>query len=278
MSSLNALLSMGAMGLIFGISLGAASKKLAVEQDPRIDQIMEVLPGANCGGCGFAGCSALAGAIVSGDAPVTGCPVGKSAVAEKIAKIMGVECATTEPKHARVLCRGSRKNAAELYEYRGLQDCRSAQLTGGGAKVCTYGCLGFGSCVAACQFGAMSMGPDGLPVVDDSLCTGCGKCVGACPRGLIELRAAGESVDVVCKSHARGPVVRQACSVGCIGCGLCARNCPEKAIEIVNNLAVIDQAKCTRCGICIEKCPQKCIVDSAGVEGITPAKKDEAAV
>jgi len=278
MSSLNALLSMGAMGLIFGLSLGAASKRLAVDQDPRIDQIMAVLPGANCGGCGFAGCSALAGAIVSGDAPVTGCPVGKSAVAEKIARIMGVECAAAEPGFARVLCRGSREHAAELYEYRGLQDCRSAQLTGGGAKVCTYGCLGLGSCVAACQFGAMSMGDEGLPVVDDALCTGCGKCVAACPRQLIELRTASESVNVVCKSHARGPEVRKACSVGCIGCGICARNCPEKAIDMVDNLAVIDQSKCTRCGLCIEKCPQKCIVDFS-VSGVAaPSSEEKAAV
>lgn len=268
MSTVYALTSMGAMGLVFGLLLGVAAKKFAVEKDPKIDEILEVLPGANCGGCGYAGCSALAEAIVAGEAPANACPVGKQPCAQRVAAIMGVKLdSDSAPKYARVLCLGSRDKAVELFEYNGIQDCRAAMLSGGGHKGCTYGCLGLGTCVATCPFGAMYMGADGLPKVDDELCTGCGKCVAACPRGIIELRTKDESVNVMCKSHARGPEVKKVCSTGCIGCGICVRNCPEKCITLVDNLAVIDNSKCTRCGTCVEKCPSKCIIDLAKVQG-----------
>lgn len=267
MNGLNALYSMGALGLVFGLSLGVAAKKFAVEKDPRVDEIIAVLPGANCGGCGYPGCSGLADAVVAGSAPVDACPVGKAPVAAKLAEIMGVKLdSSAEPKYARVMCMGDRARAVELFEYHGIRDCRAAGLVGGGSKGCTYGCLGLGSCVNACQFGAMSMGDDGLPTVDDDLCTGCGKCVAACPRGIVQLRAKRDSVNVMCQSHARGPEVKKVCSIGCIGCGICAKNCPEKAITMVDNLAVIDNSKCTRCGACIEKCPAKCIIDYSKIE------------
>ena len=268
MSTVNAILSMGALGLLFGALLGVADKVFSVEKDPRIDQIIDVLPGANCGACGYPGCSGLAEAIASGAAPVDGCPVGKKRVADLIADIMGVSCESDcEPKYARVLCLGSKDKAIEVFKYEGIRDCRAAELSGGGAKGCTYGCLGLGTCVEACPFGAMYMGDDGLPKVDDELCTGCGKCVAACPRGIIELRTKNESVNVMCKSHARGPEVKQVCSIGCIGCGICVRNCPEKCITMEDNLARIDNSRCTRCGVCVEKCPVKCIIDLAKVPG-----------
>lgn len=262
MNGLSALLSLGALGLIFGLSLGVAAKKFAVERDPRVDEILAVLPGANCGACGYPGCSGLADAVVAGSAPVDACPVGKAPVAARVAEIMGVKLdSSAEPKYARVMCLGDRARAVELFEYRGIRDCRAAQLVGGGAKGCTYGCLGLGSCVN---------GDDGLPKVDDDLCTGCGKCVAACPRGIVQLRAKKDSVNVMCQSHARGPEVKKVCSIGCIGCGICAKNCPEKAITMVDSLAVIDNSKCTRCGICIAKCPAKCIIDYAKIEPALP--------
>ncbi len=258
---LKAVLSLGLMGAVFGLALAFAAKKLATEQDPRQDRIAEVLPGANCGGCGFPGCSGLASAIVEGKAPVDGCPVGGLAVAAKVAAIMGVDAgAARERKVARVLCQGSPDNCGSRFIYDGLADCKAANLLAGGPKACVYGCLGLGSCVAACTFDAMYMGPDGLPVVDQDACTSCGRCVAACPRGLVQVVPASQSVTVLCRSHARGAEVRKTCKVGCIGCGLCVKVCPTQAITMENNLAVIDPAKCDACGRCAEKCPTKCIV------------------
>ncbi|NLG79526.1 MAG: RnfABCDGE type electron transport complex subunit B [Firmicutes bacterium] len=258
---LKAVLSLGLMGAVFGLALALAAKRFAIEQNPRQDRIAEVLPGANCGGCGFPGCSGLAAAIVAGKAPVDGCPVGGAAVAAKVAAIMGVEAgAAKQRKVARVLCQGGPDNCGSRFVYDGLSDCKAAQLVGGGAKACAYGCLGLGSCVAACSFDALHMGPDGLPVVDEEGCTSCGRCVAACPRGIIQLVPASQSVTVLCRSCARGAEVRKTCKVGCIGCGLCVKACPTGAITIENNLAVIDPAKCDACGRCVEKCPTKCIV------------------
>jgi len=258
---LKAVLSLGLMGAVFGLALALAAKRFAIEQNPRQDRIAEVLPGANCGGCGFPGCSGLAAAIVAGKAPVDGCPVGGAAVAAKVAAIMGGEAgAAKQRKVARVLCQGGPDNCGSRFVYDGLSDCKAAQLVGGGAKACAYGCLGLGSCVAACSFDALHMGPDGLPVVDEEGCTSCGRCVAACPRGIIQLVPASQSVTVLCRSCARGAEVRKTCKVGCIGCGLCVKACPTGAITIENNLAVIDPAKCDACGRCVEKCPTKCIV------------------
>lgn len=266
MSTVYAIVSMGAMGLLFGAMLGVADKVFAIEKDPKIDEILAVLPGANCGGCGFAGCAALAEAIASSTAPVDACPVGKKAVADMIARIMGIEAASEmKPKYARVMCLGSKDKAIDAFKYEGIRDCRAAMLCNGGPKGCTYGCLGMGTCVEACPFGAMYMGTDGLPKVDDELCTGCGKCVAACPRHLIVLRTKDESVNVMCKSHARGPEVKKVCSIGCIGCGICVKNCPQQCITMTDNLALIDNSRCTRCGVCVEKCPSKCIIDLAKV-------------
>lgn len=256
-----AVLSLGLMGTVFGLALALAAKKFAIEQDPRQDTITGVLPGANCGGCGYPGCSGLAGAIVADKAPVDACPVGGPRVAAKVAAIMGVEAgAARERKVARVFCQGGHDKCGSRFAYDGLADCKAANLVGGGPKACTYGCLGLGSCVSACTFDALYMGPDGLPVVDEEECTACGMCVSACPRGIIELVPVSQRVTVLCKSLAKGVDVRKTCKVGCIGCGLCVKACPAQAITMENNLAVIDPAKCDACGKCVEKCPTKCIV------------------
>lgn len=266
-----AIASLAGLGLVFGSALGYASKKLAVESDPRKDQILAVLPGANCGACGFPGCSGLAEAIAAGKAPVDACPVGKKPVAEKVAAIMGVQAVgSDEPKVARVRCQGGREQAKTRYEYVGIRDCTAASLVADGFKSCTYGCLGFGTCVKACPFDAIHMGDNGLPIVDEEKCTACGKCVTACPRDIIVLAGKNDPVEVMCVSHMKGAEVRKACSVGCIGCGLCAKNCPRGAITMVDGLAVIDHGKCDGCAgieggpICVAKCPTHALISLSG--------------
>lgn len=268
-----AVISLGALGLAFGAALSVAAKKLAVETDPREGKVLEVLPGANCGGCGYPGCAAYAAAVVAGSIGIDKCPAGGHAVAAQIGDIMGVSLdgEGSARRIARVRCLGDSEACLDRFNYEGMPDCRSANLVGGGPKSCSFGCLGLGTCVAVCPFDAMHMSERGLPVVDPEKCTACGKCVEACPRGLIELLDEDIAVYVACSSTAKGAEVRKACKVGCIGCSLCARNCPSSAITVTDFLARIDQDKCTRCGICAEKCPMKCIVvDSDHVQVVHP--------
>lgn len=255
-----AALLLGVMGLVFGFLLAFASKKLAVESDPRVGEIIAVLPGANCGACGYPGCSGLAEAIVSGAAPVGACPVGKAPVAAKIAAIMGVEYDdNAKSKYAGVVCQGGKQERVDRFYYMGISDCAAAGMLNGGPKMCEYGCLGLGNCVRACMFDALKINDNGLPEVNLKHCTGCGACVAACPRGLMQLIAEDQRVMVLCKSHGKGPDVRKACKVGCIGCGICAKNCPEQAINVTDFLAEINPDNCTACGVCVEKCPMKTI-------------------
>jgi electron transport complex protein RnfB len=261
MAVVQAVLVLGLTGAVFGVVLAVAAKKFHVEQDPRQDEIAELLPGANCGACGFPGCSGLAASIVAGDAPCNACPVSGSEVASKIASIMGVELASEgEKKVARVLCQGDLEKCEQRYVYDGLRQCKAQNMVAGGAKSCVYGCLGLGSCVDVCKFDAIHMGPLGLPVVDEAKCTSCGMCVEACPRGIIQLMPISQQVTVLCRSEAKGAEVRKTCKIGCIGCGICQKACPKGAITLKDNLAIINCELCDGCGICVEKCPTKCIV------------------
>ena len=248
----------GGMGLIFGALLAIASKKFAVKVDERVPMIIDVLPGANCGGCGYAGCAAYAEAIVKGEAKSNCCPSGGSAVAAKIAGIMGTDALEVVPKVARVMCSGTNECAKSKYIYDGETDCYSALKLGGGQKSCVYGCLGLGSCVKACDRDAISI-VNGVAVVDRDKCGACGQCVSACPKNLIELCNADISYMVSCNSKDKGKKVKTVCDVGCIGCGICAKVCLAEAITIVDNLAIINPEKCANCGMCAEKCPQKII-------------------
>lgn len=253
-------ISTGILGAAFGLGLAYASRKFAVKTDPRIEQLVEALPGANCGGCGFAGCQQFAESLAKGESPVTGCPVSSSEQQKALAAILGVDLSTTGARLiAQVKCHGGSKEALTRAEYVGVQTCKAAQAVGGGFKACEYGCLGLGDCAAACPFDAIHIGKNGLPVVDPEACTGCGNCVKACPRSIIDLADELKPVHVRCKSLAKGKEVREACQVGCIACRACERVCPVGAITVNNNVASIDYDKCTACGLCVEKCPMNTI-------------------
>ena len=252
------ILIVGGMGIVFGGILGFASKIFAVKVDERVPQILEILPGANCGNCGFAGCSAYANALCAGGVKTNLCPACSGDASEKIAEILGVEADESEKMVARVRCSGSTENAALKYIYDGPCDCHSATKLGGGEKLCSFACLGFGSCVKACRFDAISV-QDGVAIVDEEKCVGCGGCVKECPKNVIALMPAKSKYAVACQSAEKGKFTRQNCQVGCIGCGICAKNCPKDAITVENNIAVINQEKCVGCGICASKCPRKII-------------------
>lgn len=251
---IKAILVLGVLGLVFGMILDYASKKFAVEVDPKEEEVLNALPGANCGGCGFPGCGGLAAAIAKGEAPVNGCPVGGADTAAKIASIMGVEAGAGDKMVAKVLCKGTCENTKQKYEYSGIKDCRAASVLIGGPKGCEYGCLGLGSCVQVCEFDAIHI-IDGVAVVDEEKCVNCGKCIAICPKNLIESKPANKAVVVECKSKAFGKDVKNVCDVGCIGCGICEKTCKFDAIHVVDHIAVVDYDKCKECNMCVKKCP-----------------------
>ena len=262
---------LGGLGLVFGLVLAAASKVFYVETDPRLEQLNECLPGANCGGCGFAGCGAYAEAVLKGEAPVGKCASGGNEAAKAMAAIMGVEAGEVTRKVALVRCSGARtydaegnltKGAKMKAHYEGFHDCLAASRVGGsGPLSCKFGCLGYGSCTKVCKYGAISV-KNGVAVVDEDLCVGCMACAQVCPRKIITAVEPSQNVIIACNSLAKGAVTNRACTIGCIGCGKCMKNCPSGAITITNNLAQIDSSKCTNCGECAKVCPKGLIKDS----------------
>ena len=255
----NSVASLSGRGFLFAAGLAVASKKFYVEVDPKEEAIVGVLPGANCGGCGYPGCGGLASAIAQGKAAVNSCPVGGASVSEQIAQIMGVVAEAGVRKVANVACNGTTENAVAKAKYVGMLDCKAAVIAQSGQKGCTYGCMGLGTCVRACKFDSIYIGDDGVAHVDREKCVACGKCLEVCPKGIIDWIPENQQVYIYCNSRERAKDVKDVCSVGCIGCQLCVKSCPFGAISFENNLPIIEYSKCKQCNICVQKCPTKAI-------------------
>ena len=248
------------LGLVLAFVLYLVAAKFKVEEDPRIDEVEKVMPGANCGGCGFAGCRAFADAAVKApNLDNNYCPVGGNEVMKKVAAILGYEIKEKTPQVAVVRCNGTCENRPKTNVYDGDNSCKVKAALYSGDTLCPFGCLGCGDCVEACQFGAITMDPaTGLPVVDETKCTACGACAKACPKHIIELRNKGPRgmrVFVSCVNKDKGAVARKACTAACIGCGKCAKVCAQGAITVEDNVAYIDFTKCKLCKKCVAECP-----------------------
>jgi electron transport complex protein RnfB len=273
---ITAVVALTSVALVAGLVLAMAARVFAVEVDPRTKEIEEELPGANCGACGLPGCAELAKRIAEGKADVDACPVGGEEVARSIAEIMGVDYAGGKSKKvALVLCSGRDDVAPKQYYYNGVYDCTSAEILFGGDKACPYGCLGMGTCVGVCPFDAIEITSKGVAVVDPEKCTGCGKCIEACPKNIIKLVPSDKHVHILCSSHDKGGKVRKYCSTGCIGCMRCVKEAPEGAIEMDDNLAVINYKKDVPPAVA-EVCPTNTIVVS--VEKVVDRSDKEVAV
>lgn len=247
------------LAIILGIALGFFQEKFKIVRDPLIDEVRSALPGANCGGCGYPGCDGYAEAAATHRAPPNKCSAGGAATAAAVAKLVGGE-AKAEDLISVLLCQGTKTKAMARGNYVGVPSCKAAKLSTGSVKACAWGCQGYGDCVAVCKFGALSMGPEGLPLVDHAKCTGCGMCAAECPQKLFTLVPRDRKGSIVrCsnRSVVKSSVIKD-CKAGCIKCEACVRACPEQCISMVNGIPVTDYAKCTACGTCVEKCPTKC--------------------
>ena len=258
MEFITPILIVGIIGLLAGIILAVASIVMAVPKDEKAEALEEILPGANCGACGYSGCSGYAAAMSQGEAQPGLCSPGGPAVAKKCAEVLGAGDVEMETKAALVRCMGSYDNTADKLVYDGIEGCSAAILLAGGSSSCLFGCMGLGDCVKACDYGAVEV-CNGVAKIDPALCKACGKCVAACPNHLIELVPYDAQHLVQCSSHDKGKDVKAKCDNGCIGCTLCTKQCEFDAIHMDNNLAVIDYEKCTNCGKCAAKCPVKVI-------------------
>lgn len=278
--NLSAAISLAAIGGVLGLILAFASYKLSVKVDPRIEEISNILPGANCGSCGYPGCAGYAEAIVNDNAPLDACIPGKEEVASQIGQIMGQEInsGNGDRNIARVICNGGLDNAKDKYKYIGLADCHAAAAQFGGHKVCDKACLGLGSCVKVCPFGAITMQDNQLPYIDPAKCTGCGVCIDTCPKQVLELIKSSQLVIVSCRNKAKAKPAKESCKVACIKCKICEKNCPHGAIKVIadeagGSVAVINYDLCTNCKICAEKCPTKIITVLEPVSSAMPQGK-----
>ena len=250
---------LGLMGIIAGIILAFASKKFAVVEDPKIAEVEKVLPGANCGACGYAGCHAYAVAVAEGKADMNLCKPGAQKVVDDICKVMGAESEAAEEKVAQRYCNGGTAEAKLKFDYNGIDNCKAASLVNNGFKECSYSCLGLGDCSKVCPVDAITMDDNKLPQINKDTCIGCEKCVIECPRSILHMAPKKMRVHVRCGSKDKGPKVIKSCKVGCIACRKCEKECPFDAIHVIDNLAIINYEKCKNCTKCAKVCPRKII-------------------
>jgi RnfABCDGE-type electron transport complex B subunit len=261
------IVTISGIGAAAAVILFFVARKFYVFEDPRIEEVEQELPSANCGGCGYAGCHAFAEAIVT-DESLTGkfCPVGGADVMSKVAQVMHLEAIAHTPRVAVLRCNGNCDNRPKTSNYEGAKTCAIAAMSFGGETACQFGCLGFGDCAVSCDFDALHMNPEtGLPEVDEDKCTACGACVKACPKLLFELRKKApknRKIYVACRNTEKGAVAKKACAVACIGCSKCEKECAYDAITIANNLAFIDSDKCKLCRKCVSVCPTNSIIET----------------
>lgn len=278
MSIIIPMVTIGVLGLVYGLILAFASKKFHVEIDPKIEKIIEALPGVNCGACGLAGCSGYAEQIVNDGADISLCAPGGDSTIKQIAEIMGIKADSKEPNIAVIHCQsGGFKNTFLRYDYKGIATCKAAVEVTNGPNYCNFGCVFQNDCIESCKFDAIAIDENGMRIINDEKCTGCGACVKACPRDLIELVPLSRKVHILCTSHDKGVEAKKRCGnkTACIGCGLCIKNCPVEAIEMRDELAIINYAKCISCGLCATKCPTKAIVDPLAGKRKKAAIKEE---
>ena len=278
---LSTILTLSVLGILAAVVLYFVAQKFKVEEDPRIDEVEKMLPGANCGGCGFAGCRGMADALVKNDdISALFCPVGGGDTMKSIASYLGKAAPEKEPMVATVRCGGVCEKRPRTNTFDGAKSCAVASSLYVGETACAYGCLGYGDCVDACAFDAIHINPEtGIAEVDAEKCTACGACVKACPKNIIELRKKwpkGRAVYVGCVSKDKGAVVMKACKAGCIGCGKCEKVCAFGAITVENNLAYIDPQKCKLCRKCVNECPTGAI-KLTGMEPLPKTPKAPAA-
>jgi Na+-translocating ferredoxin:NAD+ oxidoreductase RNF subunit RnfB len=272
-SIVTALAAVGALTAALATLLVAANRKLHVEEDPRIDDVEEMLPGTNCGACGAPGCRAFAESLVAGDEAPAGCTVSADAARQAIAVYLGVDVGTADKRIARLACAGGNNVARNRAHYNGLSSCAAAAVVAGGGKGCSWGCLGIGDCADVCDFDAIHMNEHDLPVVDADLCTACGDCVDACPKDLFSLQPVSHQVWVACRSLEAGDAALADCDVACDACGRCAMDAPD-LVTMVNNLPVVDYKRPQK-HAAIERCPTGAIVwlDDGRIERGPAAKK-----
>ncbi|HHT24173.1 MAG TPA: RnfABCDGE type electron transport complex subunit B [Clostridiaceae bacterium] len=260
-------LIIGGAGIVLGIILAVFSKLMAVEVDEKEEKIREMLPGANCGACGYTGCDGYAQALASGDEDnITLCKPGGQHTVDQISAYLGIKADKMIKTTAVVMCQGNCLHTQKRADYRGIKSCQMAKLVAGGDAQCGYGCLGYGDCVSVCKYDAIHI-IDGVAFVDATKCTSCMECIKTCPQHIIELMPLEKSYSIVfCQNEDRGPVANKVCQTSCIACRRCIKACPENCITINNNRAVIDYEKCTNCGACQQVCPHQCILSLYPVE------------
>jgi electron transport complex protein RnfB len=247
------------LGLVLGIGLSVASVLLKAKVNELEQQLIEVLPGINCGACSFPGCAEYAKALATGKVKTTLCPVGGDEGVKKICEILGVEASKATKKVAFVQCQGTPEHTGKSKDYKGIETCYASSLLCNGEGECAYGCNGYGDCVEACNYDAIHV-INGVAVVDCQKCTGCTLCVSACPKNLITMVYAGNYAKNACKNTDKGVETRKVCKIGCITCAKCVKVCPTDAIVIKDNRAVVDGDKCICCGECVKVCPTGCLI------------------